>query len=143
MYNSPLYGVYFSPFRPFSIPQGSIPPDIITPMIAITLGYLVWKDAKASLQSLNPDSSQRDRVHQLKVSLQLSVLKVLLTWPVLVHRTIKQHLRAPKAAVIVPTVMVLGCVPLGFFAMYLVIGFIFCNYAVIIYLSEMNRLINQ
>jgi hypothetical protein len=112
-------------------------------MIAITLGYLVWKDAKASLQSLNPDSSQSDRVHRLKVSLQLSVLKVLLTWPVLVHRTIKRHLRAPKAAVIVPTVMVLSCVPLGFFAMYLVIGFIFCNYAVIIYLSEMNKLINQ
>lgn len=112
-------------------------------MIAITLGYLVWKDAKRGLDSLNPDQSQRDRVHQLKVSLKLSVLKVLLTWPVLVHRTIKQHLRAPRAAFIVPTLMVLACVPFGFIALYLVIGFIFCNYAALIYIGEMQRLTNQ
>lgn len=116
-------------------------------MITTTLAYFVYQDAKTALNIANPDSSQKVRISQLKTNLKLSVLKVLLTWPVLVHRSIKVHLKAPKAAVIVPTVMVLVCVPLGFIPVYLFIGFIFCNYAMLIYLitinKEVQRLTNQ
>jgi len=116
-------------------------------MIKTILAIFLYQDAKTVVTLSNPDLDQRVRISKLKTNIKLSVLKVLLIWPVLVHRVIKVHLNAPRAAVIVPTVMVLVCVPLGFIPVYLFIGFIFCNYAMLIYLAtmdkEVQRLTNQ
>jgi hypothetical protein len=116
-------------------------------MIKTILAIFLYQDAKTVVTLSNPDLNQRVRISKLKTNIKLSVLKVLLIWPVLVHRVIKVHLNAPKAAVIVPTVMVLVCVPLGFIPVYLLIGFGLCNYAMLIYLAtmdkEVQRLTNQ